>query len=56
VEEWKIYMWSDECFAERGQGKLIEWVFEYRGDKWKLLHVITYKKGKDLRIIVWAVF
>jgi hypothetical protein len=24
VEEWKIYMWSDECSAERGQGKLIE--------------------------------
>ena len=31
-------------------------MFGYRGDKWKPLHVITYKKGKDLRIMVWAVF
>ena len=56
VEEWKIYMWSDECSAERGRGKLIEWVFGYRDDKWKPSHVTTYKKGKDLRIMVWAAF
>lgn len=56
VEEWKIYMWSDECSAERGRGKLIEWVFGYRADKWKPSHVTTYKKGKDLRIMVWASF
>lgn len=52
VEEWKIYMWSDECSAERGRGKLIEWVFGYRSDKWKPSHVTTYKKGKDLCIMV----
>jgi hypothetical protein len=56
VEEWKIYMWSDECSAERGRGKLIEWVFRLRADKWKPSHVTTYKKGKDLRVIVWAAF
>jgi hypothetical protein len=56
VEEWKIYMWSDECSAERGRGKLIEWVFGYRSDKWKPSHVTTYKKGKDLRVMVWAAF
>lgn len=33
VEEWKKYMWSDECSAERGRGKLIEWVFGLRTDK-----------------------
>src|SRR6266487_50662 len=56
VEEWKIYMWSDECSAERGQGKLIEWVFGLRADKWMPSHVTTYKKGKDLRVMVWAAF
>ncbi len=49
-------MWSDECSAERGRGKLIEWVFGLREDKWKPSHVTTYKKGKDLRVIVWAAF
>ena len=49
-------MWSDECSVERGRGKLIEWAFGYRSDKWKPSHVTTYKKGKDLRIMVWAVF
>ena len=49
-------MWSDECSAERGRGKLIEWVFGLREDKWKPSHVTTYKKGKDLRVMVWAAF
>ena len=49
-------MWSDECSAEREQGKLIEWVFGDRKDKWKPSHVTTYKKGKDLRVMVWAAF
>lgn len=49
-------MWSDECSAERGRGKLIEWVFGDRKDKWKPEMVTTYKKGKDLRVMVWAAF
>ena len=43
-------------FCRAGQGKLIEWVFGLRKDKWKLSHVTTYKKGKDLRVMVWAAF
>jgi hypothetical protein len=35
---------------------LIEWVFGVRDDKWRPSHVITYKKGKDLRVMVWAAF
>src|SRR5439155_21326672 len=49
-------MWSDECSAERGRGKLIEWVFGLQADKWMPSHVTTYKKGKDLRVMVWAAF
>jgi hypothetical protein len=52
VEEWKIYIWSDECSIERGWGKLIEWVFGYRSDKWKPSYITIYKKGKDLHIMV----
>jgi len=48
VEEWKIYMWSNECSAERGRGKLIKWVFKLQANKWMPLHVTTYKKEKDL--------
>lgn len=56
VKEWKKYMWSDECSAERGRGKLIEWVLGLRTDKQKPSHVTTYKKGKDLRVMVWGAF
>jgi hypothetical protein len=49
-------MWSDKCSVERRRGKLIEWVFRLRKNKWKPLHVITYKKGKDLRIMAWVAF
>ena len=45
-------MWSDKCSVEQEQGKLIEWVFGYRSNKWKLSYVTTYKKGKDLRVMV----
>ena len=49
-------MWSDECSAQQGRGKLIEQVFGYRSNKWKPSHVTTYKKGKDLRVMVQAAF
>ena len=49
-------MWSDKCSVERGRGKLIEWVFGYRNDKWKPVYATIYKKGKDLGIMVWGAF
>jgi hypothetical protein len=56
VPQWKKYMWSDECSAERGQGKVVEWVWGVPADKWKLEMVTTYKNGKQLRVMVWAAF
>ena len=47
-------MWSDECSAERGKGKAAEWVFCTRAQKWQKEMITTYKKGKDISIIVWA--
>jgi hypothetical protein len=49
-------MWSDECSAERGKGKKRSWCYGMASDKWKPGFVDTYRKGKDLRIMVWAMF
>jgi hypothetical protein len=55
-ERWKDYMWSDECSAERGRGKVVEWVFGTPAQKWDPALVTTYKKGKDIRVMVWGAF
>ena len=49
-------MFSDECSVERGKGKKREWVWGPPVDKWKPEMVQTYKKGKQLRVMVWAMF
>jgi hypothetical protein len=56
VERWRSYMFSDECSAERGKGKAVEWVWGTPSDKWKPEMVTTYNKGKDIRVMVWAAF
>jgi len=56
IEDWRKYMWSDECSAERGKGKKRAWVWGTPVDKWKPGFVDTYRKGKDLRVMVWAMF
>jgi transposase len=56
VEKWKKYMWSDECSAERGRGKVAEWVWGIPSDKWTPEMVTTYKPGKQMRVMVWAAF
>jgi transposase len=47
-------MWSDECSAEWGKGKSGEWVFCTPTQKWQKEMVTTYKKGKDISVMVWA--
>ena len=49
-------MWSDECSVERGKGGNIVWVWGHAVDKWKPSHVETYKKGKQMSIMVSAAF
>jgi hypothetical protein len=56
TEQWGKYMWSDECSVERGRGKLVEWVFGPKADKYKPEMVTTYRAGKDIRVMVWAAF
>ena len=49
-------MWSDECSAERGAGKSVEWCFGTPADKWKPQYVKPSKKSKDISVMVWACF
>lgn len=48
-------MWSNECSAERDKGKKRAWCYGMAIDKWKPVFIDTYK-GKDLRVMVWAIF
>ena len=56
VDRWRKYIQSNECLVERGKGKKQVQVYRIHADKQKPTHVETYRKGKDLRIIVWACF
>jgi transposase len=56
VDDWRKYMFTDECSAERGKGQEQEWVFGLPADKWKPEMVTTYKSGKQMRVMVWAAF
>ena len=51
--EWKLIIFSDECSVERGKGAQREWVFRSPSQKWDKDKVQTYKKGKDISIMVW---
>jgi hypothetical protein len=49
-------MWSDECSVERGSGAAPQWVFRTPPQKWDKEMVQTYKKGKDISVMVWGCF
>ena len=57
LEKWRQYMWSDECSAERGKGGAQEWCVRSAGtDKWTPAMVQTYKKARDISVMVWGCF
>ena len=56
LAEWRQYMWSDECSAERGKGKTGEWCFRTAAEKWEPRMVQTYSKSRDISVMVWACF
>ena len=43
-DKWQLYMFSDECPAERGRGKVGVWVFGTPEQKWDPARVSTYQK------------
>jgi hypothetical protein len=56
VEEWKRYIWSDECSVELGSGQQREWVFRTPAQKWEKDFIQPYKKGKGVTVMVWGAF
>jgi transposase len=56
AEDFRKYMWSDECSAERGKGKAGVWYFGTPVQKWDKEMVDTYHKGKDISVMVWGCF
>jgi hypothetical protein len=56
VEEWKRYIWSDECSVELRAEQKREWVFRTPSQKWDKDFIQPYKKGKGLSLMVWGAF
>jgi len=55
-KDWVKVIWSDECSIERELGKRREWVFRTLDQKWKKDMIQSYKKGKNVSIMIWACF
>lgn len=53
-EEWSKIIFSDESSVERGKGGAREWAFRTSKQKWDPKFVETYKKGRDISIMVWG--
>lgn len=43
-------------FSQRGTGKRREWVFRTPNQKWDKEMIHSYKKGKNVSVMVWACF
>jgi len=56
LERWSNIIWSDECSAERGKGQSHEWCFGIPSQKYYRAFVQVYKKGGDIKVMVWACF
>jgi Transposase len=52
--EWATYIFSDECSIERGAGGSRQWAFRTPQQKWHPEMIQTYRKSKDICIMVWG--
>jgi hypothetical protein len=54
--DWAKTIWSDECSVELGSGHRQQWVFRlnFQGEKWKKDFIQPVKKGKGIRVMIWA--
>ena len=53
-EQWRKIIFSDECSVERGAGAQREWAFRTPHQKWNKEMISTYKKGKDISVMIWG--
>ena len=54
LDQWCTVIFSDECSLERGSGGQRIWVFRTPSQKWDKEMIEPYKKGKDIRIMIWG--
>ena len=52
--DWSRVLFSDECSVEKGKGKKQRWAFGYWHQKWDHDKIVTYPKGKQGSVMVWA--
>jgi hypothetical protein len=55
IEEWGSIIFSDESSIKRGAGGQRQWAWRTADQKWSTPYLQTYKKGRDLSIMVWSV-
>ena len=53
-EQWVTIIFSDECSLERGAGAQREWAFRTPAQKWDKEIISTYKKSKDISVMIWG--
>ena len=53
-DEWKNFFWSDESKVERDWNFRRQWAFCKPSQRWGRDKIQTKNKGKDVRIMVWA--
>ena len=51
-ENWAQVIWSDEYFVERDTGKRRQWVFRTLDQKWNFKMMQSYKKKKNVSIMI----
>jgi hypothetical protein len=54
LEQWSKCIFSDECSLERGSGGARAWAFRTPAQKWDKEMIEPYKKGKEIRIMIWG--
>ena len=52
--DWSRVLFSDECSVEKGRGRKQRWAFGYWHQKWDHDKLVTYPKGKQGSVMVWA--
>ena len=56
VDQWRAYIWSDECSVEIGAEKRPDYVFRTSQQKWDKDMIQPYGKSKACTVMVWAAF
>ena len=53
-DEWKLFIFSDECSVKRGIDRRRQWVFQTPAQKWDKAIIQHNKKGRNISVMMWA--